>query len=208
MSHRPFPLQNRVLPTGEIVADPARGLFTGNRGILPLENGRLGTARWKHPHWIICSLTHPKGRYHGPMPARGWTPLFFLDEAVGLAAGHRPCAYCRPDAFQRYKSLWHDTLGHADHKEMDRQLHQARVTRARTQIRHDADLETLPSGAFILIDDQAHLFHENQLFPCSPTGYAPPRKAKPGRVTVLTPRPSLAVLGAGYAPILHPTAQV
>ena len=29
-----MPLQNRVTPWGEIVADPARGLFTGNRGIL------------------------------------------------------------------------------------------------------------------------------------------------------------------------------
>jgi len=27
-------LQNRVTPFGEIVADPSRGLFTGNRGII------------------------------------------------------------------------------------------------------------------------------------------------------------------------------
>ena len=83
----PSPLQNRVFPTGEIVADPARGMFTGNRGILPFTDGRLGTSRWKHQHWIICTLTHPKGRYHGPMPARGWTPLFLSASAVVMSLG-------------------------------------------------------------------------------------------------------------------------
>ena len=29
-----MPLQNRVTPAGEIIATPARGLFTGNRGII------------------------------------------------------------------------------------------------------------------------------------------------------------------------------
>ena len=31
---RPMPLQNRVTPTGDIIATPHRGLFTGNRGII------------------------------------------------------------------------------------------------------------------------------------------------------------------------------
>ena len=54
-------LQNRVLPTAEIVADPARGLFMGNRGILHDDARRLGRARWKHPHWVTCRLDY-KGR--------------------------------------------------------------------------------------------------------------------------------------------------
>ena len=29
------------------------------------------------------------------MPPGRWTALFFLDEATALAAGHRPCGYCR-----------------------------------------------------------------------------------------------------------------
>jgi hypothetical protein len=28
------------------------------------------------------------------MERRNWTELFFLDEAVALAAGHRPCFVC------------------------------------------------------------------------------------------------------------------
>ena len=29
-----MPLQNRVTPTGDIIATPQRGMFTGNRGII------------------------------------------------------------------------------------------------------------------------------------------------------------------------------
>ncbi|MEZ5867808.1 MAG: hypothetical protein R3D46_04795 [Defluviimonas denitrificans] len=30
------------------------------------------------------------------------TPLFFMDEAVALAAGHRPCADCRRTDYDRF----------------------------------------------------------------------------------------------------------
>ena len=84
-----MPLQNRVLATGEIVADPARGLFTGNRGILHDANKRLREARWRHKAWIICELVH-NDWHRDVMTPGNYTELFFLDEAVALAAGHRP----------------------------------------------------------------------------------------------------------------------
>ena len=196
----PSPLQNRVLPTGEVVAHPARGQFTGNRGILPLENGRLGTARWKHQHWIICTLAHPRGRYHGPMPARGWTPLFFLDDPVGLAAGHRPCAYCRPAAYAAFKAAWAEAHGPMGHAEIDRRLHRARVTRTRQQIRHDARAEALPDGVMILVQDTPALLWDGQLYPYRPEGYAAPLPRPKGQVTVLTPSPTVATLAAGFRP--------
>ncbi|WP_253279588.1 hypothetical protein [Loktanella sp. 3ANDIMAR09] len=89
-----MPLQNRVLPTQEIVADPARGTLTGNRGILHVADGVMGRARWKSKAWICCTLDW-QGRRRQLMTGRKWTELFFLDEATALAAGHRPCAYCR-----------------------------------------------------------------------------------------------------------------
>ncbi len=205
MTPRPSPLQNRILPTGEIVADPARGMLTGNRGILGFTNGQLGRSRWKHPHWIICTLTHPKGRYHGPMPLRAWTPLFFLDEAVGLGAGHRPCAYCRPQAYKNYKSCWAEAMGAADHTAMDRHLHRSRVTRDRQQVRHTAELSSLPDGAFLLWQDQPHLLSDSQLWPYFPDHYGAPLSCPTGTVTVLTPQPNLRVLNVGYAPLLHPS---
>jgi hypothetical protein len=97
-----MPLQNRVLPTGEMVAHPARGTLTGIRGILHGAGRTLGRARWRHPHWIVCALDHPRGLTRVPMTPGTWTELFFLDEAVALAAGHRPCAYCRRGAWRAF----------------------------------------------------------------------------------------------------------
>jgi len=198
------PLQNRVLPTGEIVAHKARGMFTGNRGILSFKTGRLGISRWKHHHWIICTLTHPRGRYHGPMPDHAWTPLFFLDEAVALAAGHRPCAYCRPDAYRSFKTAWANAFGAQNsHAEMDRALHSARVTRQRQQVRHQADINTLPDGAFVLKDDQPHLVQGDHLLPYKLTGYEAATPQPHQKITVLTPKPMIEVLRAGFTPRLH-----
>ncbi len=89
-----MPHQNRVLATGEFVADPARGLFMGNRGILHDEYQRIGHVRWRHKAWITCRLKY-KGWFREIMQLGNYTELFFLDEAVALAAGHRPCALCR-----------------------------------------------------------------------------------------------------------------
>ena len=202
-----MPLQNRVLPTGEIVTDPARGLFTGNRGILHGPDRTLGPRRWTHPHWITCTLTHPRGTYHGPMPDRRWTALFFLDEAVALAAGHRPCAECRRAAYTRFRTAWSLAFGTRPRApEIDAALHPARVTRSRAQVRHQAQAQDLPAGSFLLWQGRAHLVAGDRLLPYSPPGYGAPVARPTGPVTVLTPRPTLAVLAAGYEPILHPTA--
>lgn len=203
-----MPLQNRVLPTGDIVADPARGLFTGNRGILPFDaDGCLGARRWTHPHWIICTLTHPRGRYHGPRPTGRWTPLFFLDEAVALAAGHRPCAFCRPHAYAAFKSAWAAAHGAADHQQIDRALHANRVTRERAQVQHRADARSLPHGTFILHGTQPHLVSGDNVFHYMKDRYGTKLTRPTGTVTVLTPRPTVAVLAAGYRPALHPGAE-
>ena len=45
------------------------------------------------------------------MALRHYTELFFLDEATALAAGHRPCAECRREDFQRFQVAWRDAVG-------------------------------------------------------------------------------------------------
>lgn len=199
-----MPLQNRVLPTGEIVADPARGLFTGNRGILHGPDQSLGARRWTHPHWLICALTHPRGTYHGPMPDRRWTALFFLDEAVALAAGHRPCAECRRTDYNRFRDGWETARGmRPSASEMDSILHAARVTRTRTQVRHQAQAASLPDGAMILWNGRAHLILGPYALPYAPGGYEESMARPDGSVQVMTPAPTVAVLSAGYRPLLH-----
>ncbi|MDJ1007189.1 MAG: hypothetical protein QNJ13_05130 [Paracoccaceae bacterium] len=202
-----MPLQNRVLPTGEIVADPARGMFTGNRGILHRPDRTLGVARWRHPHWLICALDHPRGVYHGAMPERGWTALFFLDEAVAIAAGHRPCAYCRREAFGRFRDGWAESHGGpARAGDIDAALHRARVRRTRAQLRYRAEGAHLPQGTLVLAEGRPLLLLADRALPYRTEGYRAPVDRPRGAVTVLTPAPAVAVLAAGYAPLLHPTA--
>ncbi len=199
-------LQNRVLPTGDIVAIPARGTFTGNRGVLHDDQRRLGTARWRHKAWIVCAL-HFKDIQRVPMTPNRWTELFFLDEAVALAAGHRPCAYCRRSAYNAYRDAWARATGDAPRApQMDTALHAARVTRDRRQIRHQAMAHTLPDGTLALWDNAPHLFQGNAVYRYTPQGYSIALDRPQGQVDVLTPRPTVAALAAGYAPQLHQSA--
>lgn len=194
------------MPTGEIVAHPARGLLTGNRGILH-DGKALGARRWTHPHWISCALEW-KGARRVPMSPGTWTELFFLDEAVALAAGHRPCALCRREAFQRFRLAWTAALGGgATAPEMDRTLHRARVSRDRRQRRHEAPAAGLPDGTFILWNNAPHLLTGQGARRFRPDGYALPFSRPDGPVTVLTPAPMVVALAAGYRPILHATAE-
>lgn len=200
-----MPRQNRVTPMGEIVASPARGMFMGNRGVLHDAEGRLGPARWRHKRWICCRLAF-KGRRRSVMTPGAYTELFFLDEAVALAAGHRPCAECRRDDFLYFQKAFDGDLK-AD--QIDATLHAARAVPRRFGPRHHrARAEGLPAGSFVLdpVDATPCLVRGDTALPWHPAGYGPPRPRPEGVVTVLTPEPTLRALAAGYEPVLHPSA--
>ena len=147
MAHRPSPLQNRVLPTGDIVAIPARGTMTGNRGILHRPDKTLGAARWRHKAWICCTLDWQARRREVMAPNR-WTELFFLDEAVALAAGHRPCAYCRRAAYLAFRAAWARASGATPKApEIDATLHGARPQQqCQFQTLQSPDRDSLPQS--------------------------------------------------------------
>lgn len=200
-----MPHQNRVQPDGQIIAHPARGMFMGNRGILHDDQGQLGRARWRHPHWITC-LTAFKGRRRPLLAPGRYTELFFLDEAVACAAGHRPCAECRRADYTVFRAIWAQVHGPADAAAIDRALHAARLTPDRQQKRHMAPAGSLPEGAFLLWNGQPHLRTARGLHPHAPGGYGPPLPCPASPVTVLTPAPLVAMMRAGWQPRLHPTA--
>ena len=106
----------------------------------------------------------------------------------------------------RFKSAWAAALGKATAPEMDKALHPTRVTRQRQQVRHEAQAQDLPDGAFVLNEGRAGLILGDVLLRYDPEGYAPAQQRPKGQVTVLTPKPILAVLSAGYQPLLHPSA--
>jgi hypothetical protein len=204
-----MPLQNRVMPTGEIVADPARGLMMGNRGCLHTPDRQLGTSRWRSRLWICCVLDW-KGVRRDPMPPGRWTALFFLDEATALAAGHRPCAYCRRQDYLDFAEAWRAARHQARRPradEMDAVLHRERVGRLRRQATHRAPSAGLPDGTMIRVGGRIGLLLGGQLRPWSFGGYGPPARAWiPGAAEVLTPPSTVAAIAAGYRPLVHPAA--
>ena len=208
-----MPLQNRVTPFGEIVSHPAHGLLMGNRGILHNDERRLGTARWQHPHWVACRLEF-RGRRQEVMRPGAYTQLFFLDEAVALAAGHRPCAHCRRADYEAFVGAWMAACGRSQRPraaELDWQLHRERVDPlTRRQISHEAALRALPAGTFVTLPGKPAapcLVHEEGLLAWTPEGYRPLREQPDeGLATVLTPRATVAALAAGFKPQLHPSA--
>ena len=207
---RATPLQNRVTPAGEIVADPARGLLMGNRGCLHRADRTLGAARWRSKLWICCVLEW-RGVRRDPMPPGRWTALFFLDEATALAAGHRPCGYCRRQPYESYAEAWRQAGGLARRPragEMNARLHAERVDpRTRRQRTHSARAGDLPDGAMVRQDGIIGLLAGGRFLPWSFTGYLDPVALRPAAaVELLTPPASVAAIAAGYRPVLHPSA--
>jgi len=208
------PLQNRVTPTQEIVAVPARGLLMGNRGCLHDENRRLNVARWRSALWITCSLVWKDWR-RDVMPPGRWTALFFLDEATALAAGHRPCAECQRPRFEHFRALWAAANPRwvggpcPAAPALDAALHAERLTADGSQRTYAAALAGLPDGVFVRLpgDPPAYLVLGQALLHWTPFGYDQ-ALARPagGRVQVLTPRSVVKTLAAGYTAELHPSA--
>ncbi len=209
-----MPRRNRVDPYGDLQAVTARQGITGNRGCLVDEQGSLA----RHHNgslWILCRLRYRDWRH--PLDAPGtWTPLFFLDDAVGLAAGHRPCGLCRRDDYLAYRTGVERGLGARRSvlaPELNRRLAAERLVRGRglerraDRVMTTASMEALPIGAVIVHRDHPHLVTARHLQPFDFGGWGRP-VARPtrGEATVLTPPTSILALRNGFVPTLHPSA--
>jgi hypothetical protein len=199
-------LQNRVTPFGDIVAIAQRGTFIGNRGIIhdPATRTLLGR-RWTTKAWLVC-LLHYKGRRRGVMKRRSWTELFFLDEAVALAAGHRPCFYCRREDAEAFRAAW--AKGHGGAlplaPEMDAVLHAERLDHGRKRVHAlPGPADELPDGAVITADGAAYTLVRGRAFRWTDQGYGPAREIQRAD-GLLTPPSTLRAMRAGYRPLLHP----
>ena len=203
-----MPLQNRVTPTGDIIATPHRGLFTGNRGIIHDPATRtLLRKRWSSPAWITC-LCEFRGWRRKVMGGRSWTELFFLDEATAFAAGHRPCFFCRRDDANRFRAAWEKGNGVADirAREMDSVLHSERLERGKKRL-HPLPMPVaqLPDGAMVQQGEESFLILQGRALQWSMAGYSEAERAI-DNAQLLTPPSTLRALNAGYRPVLHPSA--
>jgi hypothetical protein len=197
--------QNRVDPRGQLRADPERGLFFGNRGVLHDREGRMRRARTSEIRWIIC-VTEWKDRRRPLLRPGHYTELFFLDEATALAAGHRPCAECRRAEYRAFlAAIGDDAVTGA--AALDRRLETERWRPAPLE-GTPAALAELPDGAFLDDGDRPLLLTAGRLRPWAAAGYeAPLDPSARTALTLLTPPTTVAALRGGYRPVLHPSAQ-
>jgi hypothetical protein len=203
-----MPLQNRVTPTGEIIATEHRGIFTGNRGIIhdPATKTLL-KKRWSSPAWITC-VCEFRGWRRKVMGGRSWTELFFLDEATAFAAGHRPCFFCRRDDANRFRSCWQhgNRVENILASEMDKMLHGERLDRGKKRLHPlPVPLAELPDGAMVQQGAESFLIRQGRALQWSMAGYRAADTAVSDAM-LLTPPSTLRAISAGYRPVLHPSA--
>ncbi|HEX5224749.1 MAG TPA: hypothetical protein VFW29_06435 [Solirubrobacteraceae bacterium] len=202
------PARNRVTPMGDLVAARLRGAWTGNRGIL--HEGREVVRFHAGDLWITCALRF-RERWSEQWRPHHFTWLYFHDEAVALAAGHRPCAECRRAEYLAYRDAWADGLGvrTPSAKDMNRRLHGERIHRGTHRRRlHELGWGELPTGAFVRMEDAPALVLDDALVPWSPSGYGLARsRPRTGRALAITPPASMAVLRAGYPLQIDPSAR-
>jgi hypothetical protein len=206
-----MPLQNRVDPCGAILALAARGTFMGNRGGALHNENREIVRQYASRRWITCVLEF-KGRRRSVMSPGRYTELFFLDEAVALAAGHRPCAECRRQRYNAFRRAWMQSINWRHENpiladEMDVELHRSRIDGRRGKVTYQARLSSIPDGCFIGMEDSSYLVWGDSLLLRSPEGYLKKRE-RPNQltVTILTPEPTVRCIRGGYAPEVHKTA--
>ncbi len=178
------PRRNRVDPWGDLHAVAARGMFTGNRGCVVDDHEHV-VRHHGSSLWIICRTEFRDWRWPLARPRR-WTPLFFLDDAVALAAGHRPCAACRRQDYMSYRDAVTRSLVLEEPLrawQLNERLNHQRLSRGRglsragDRIVWKAPFANVPDGAVIL--DEART-------PCLVLGDQ--------------------LLQNGYVPTLHPSA--
>ena len=198
-----MPLQNRVTPLGTLIATPARGLVYGNRGCLHDDHGRIRRS-YAVKRWIACRLAF-RGWHRAPLLQPGrFTELFFLDEATAFAAGHRPCALCRREDYNRVVGrfgLRADAI--------DERLHAERLDATGGRRLHRAQLAALPDGAFVLEGGEPWLVLGDELLRWTPSGYVERRRRAGSRADLLTPPLLVELLRSGWrgaVPLLHPSA--
>jgi hypothetical protein len=202
-----MPLQNRVTPQGDIIATPHRGLFTGNRGIIHDPGTKTLTRRWASQAWLTC-VCEFRGRRREVMGGRSWTELFFLDEATALAAGHRPCFYCRRDDAVRFRAAWEEgnRVANVLARDIDGVLHRERLAGGKKRLHPlPMPLEELPDGAMVQEGNGSYLLAWGRVLSWSPAGYRSP-EGTVRNAMLLTPPSTVRALGAGYSPVLHPSA--
>src|SRR5262249_7902504 len=137
---------------------------------------------------------------------RSWTELFFLDEAIALAAGHRPCFYCRRREAEAFRGAWALATGGGAPSApvIDAALHAERLERRRKRVHPiPGRVGELPDGTVIAAAGAAYTLARGRAFCWTEQGYREARQFPPAD-GLLTPPSTVLAIRAGYRPVLHP----
>lgn len=212
-------LVNRVAPDGRLHADPAHGLYTGNRGIIHDPETRLPLGRkWSTKSWIICLLEwNGRGRdvwgRNGPKGGPGWSELFFLDDVTALAAGHRPCFSCRRERARLFAASFHNanSMEAGSVRQIDDRLHKERCLSSpdpSPELSSD-ELAGLPDGVMLRAGGQFLALRGQTVMPWGFAGYGeamPLAGLQLQAAQLITPVSTVGALREGYQPDWHASA--
>jgi hypothetical protein len=217
MITRPSPLQNKIDPSGDIVAVSTNAaMLMGNRGILHNNKYQVTRKMIKDKFaWIYCKIEHDEGEHRKVMTPGRYTELFFLDEATALAAGHRPCSEktCLRKRHEEFKEIWYEAntewySGPRKHiSPIDAWLQKERVDADGNKIGYLDNIAALPNGTFVTIKDKYFLLWDSKMLEWSFNGYLSASEiVKDQSVRVLTPRSVVRCLSKGFQPKHHSSA--
>ncbi len=200
---------NIVDPTSAIRRETAPFTLVGNRGTLHDGNRIVRYADGND--WLYCVTSALSDPREFMTPGK-FTDLFFLDEATALAAGHRPCGQCNKVRFNQFVKAWNKVydVDEATAPQIDVELNAHRV-QEKKQITFRADAAELPAGVMIREigrSDPLLLFRYEYpkrqehwcVYPWTSHGYGVKESRPEGEVEVLTPKPTVEVIRAGFAP--------
>lgn len=185
----------------------------GNRGCLHDEQQQIRRS-FVGKRWIMCLLEF-KGRKRRIMTPGQYTELFFLDEATGLAAGHRPCAECQRERFRHFRDGWiagnPEIVGNVIPSALmiDTFLHNERIPIEGTRPSWTSRIADLPDGTMIRLEGDVRpiLVFSGCLLPWQANGYERPLPyLANSTVIVLTPPSTVRTLAAGYRAAIHSSA--
>ena len=133
-------------------------------------------------------------------------------QPTAIAAGHRPCWECRRVCFRQFKTTWLagnpdvGRGGKARITEIDKRLHEERLTADGKKRTYQVAIGELLDGAFVRRqgNDDAFLFWRERLHCWSPGGYDGSHQADLDEVVdVLTPVSIVNAIRADYEPELN-----
>lgn len=171
----------------------------GNRGIL---HRATDIVRFHASDlWITCALEF-RGRHQEQWRPHHYTHLFFHDEAVSFAAGHRPCAECRRESYNAYRAAWARGMDVPlpSANEINRRLHAERLWKGTHRRRlHPVSWADLPDRTFVMLEDGPAVVVGDHLTIWTYEGYGDQRRRPhSGHGQVLTPPSTVAAIRAGY----------